>query len=481
MSKQFAATVAAVVVGAATVGYAAPAGAANGVVGSGPCATDPPPRHESIVPKIVEYPLPYPAIAAVPPEQPASTTRISEPLPADPCMDPCPDLTDESASGTGSSASGLPIPGVIVRPQPFYFGIPVPGPEQPAPVPPEHVNPPIEPAPQSIACPTPRIGAVSEVAKQTGASSINRTDKRWQVHGTDLGIMWESAPGEVAVAFGDTAGKGFRPPGFGTTDFRSNVLAFSTDRNLADGASYDRMVTDSRCHATELLASRKMDNIEVTTIPTSGFAIGDRQYMSYMSIRKWNSLPGTWMTNYGGIAYSDDHGQTWTKDPYAKWDNIFGLANFQVTSMVPQGDYVYMFGTRNTRLGDIGLARVPKAEVLNKSAYQYWAQGNWTAVGGEGAASPIVSGTAAELSVRYDADRRMWQMAYLDTTKAAIVLRESATPQGVWSDGAPMVSIEKYPALYGRFIHPWPSGSDLYFNISTWTDYNVYQMHAQVN
>lgn len=149
--------------------------------------------------------------------------------------------------------------------------------------------------------------------------------------------------------------------------------------------------------------------------------------------------------------------------------------------MVPQGEYVYMFGTRNTRLGDIGLARVPKAEVLNKSAYQYWAQGNWTAVGGEGAASPIVSGTAAELSVRYDAERTVWQMAYLDTTKAAIVLRESATPQGVWSDGAPMVSIEKYPALYGGFIHPWSSGSDLYFNISTWTDYNVYQMHAQVN
>jgi hypothetical protein len=72
------------------------------------------------------------------------------------------------------------------------------------------------------------------------------------------------------------------------------------------------MVTDDRCHAAEVLSSRKLDNIEVTTIPTSGFAIGDRQYLSYMAIRTWNSLPGTFYTNYGGISYSDDHGQTWT-------------------------------------------------------------------------------------------------------------------------------------------------------------------------
>ena len=58
--------------------------------------------------------------------------------------------------------------------------------------------------------------------------------------------------------------------------------------------------------------------------------------------------------------------------------------------MVPHGDYVYMFGTPNTRLGAIGLARVPAAEVLNTTAYQYWQNGNWTPVGGYTAATPIV-------------------------------------------------------------------------------------------
>jgi len=244
---------------------------------------------------------------------------------------------------------------------------------------------------------------------------------------------------------------------------------------------FDRMVTDGRCHAAEVLSSRKKDNIEITTIPTSGFALGKRQYMSYMSIRTWNSLPGTFFTNYGGIAYSDDHGQTWTKDPYAHWDDIFGLANFQVAAMVPQGRYVYIFGTPNTRLGAVGLARVPAAQLLNTSAYQYWHDGVWTAVGGSASATPIVNGPAGELSVRYDAARRVWQMSYLDTARAAIVVREADSPQGVWSGGTPTVRVADYPELYGGFIHPWSTGSDLYFTISTWSDYNVYLMHARID
>ncbi len=490
MQRRLCAAVGAVVIGASAVVYsnysdaeAAPnSSAPTGVPGSGPCATDAPATHEGLIPKTLEMVVPYPWVTPVPyPEPTPAPTRTSTALPENPCSDPCPDLTNEIPKAP-SLLSLLHIPEVLLNFKPFNFGIPVPGPDRgPQPPPPPTEQPAIDPAPRVPAPATPRIGQVSEVSKQTGANSVNRTDKRWQVQGTDLGIMWESAPGEIATAFGDTVGRNFHPPGGMGEDWRSNVLAFSTDSVLSDGMSYDSMVSDSRCHAAEVLSSRKLDNVEITTIPTSGFAIGDRQYMSYMSIRTWNSVPGTFFTNYGGIAYSDDHGQTWTKDPYAKWDNIFGLSNFQVTSMVPHGDFVYMFGTPNTRLGDVGLARVPRDKLLNTSAYQYWQNGSWTPVGGFGSATPIVNGPAGELSIRFDAERNVWQMSYLDTAKTAIVLRESNTPQGAWSDSAPLVSITKYPELYGGFIHPWSKSGDLYFNISTWSDYNVYLMRAKVN
>lgn len=480
MARRLMAVLGAVVCAAGAMSSAGrPAGADAAVPGAGPCATDPAAVHEGLVPKTLEVPIPYPVITVVPPDrvEPAPT-RTQMVLPTDPCTNPCPDLTDVPTPPP-SVVSRLGVPEILLSPKPFHLGIPGPGPDPgQLPPPPPRVDPPTEPAGQSPARPRPRIGAVTEVAKQTGANSVNRTDKRWQVDGTDLGIMWESAPGEIATAFGDTVGRGFHPPGGMGMDWRSNVLAFSTDRNLADGMTYDRMVTDDRCHAAEVLASRKLDNVEVTTIPTSGFALGDRQYLSYMSIRTWNSIPGTFFTNYGGIAYSDDHGQSWTKDPYARWDNIFGLANFQVSAMVPQGDYVYMFGTPNTRLGAVGLARVPKDQLLNTTAYQYWRDGNWTPVGGFGSASPIVDAPAGELSVRFDAARNIWQMSYLDTSKAALVVRESDSPQGVWSEGAPTVTVLDHPELYGGFIHPWSTGSDLYFTISTWSDYNVYLMRA---
>ncbi|WP_227979324.1 DUF4185 domain-containing protein [Nocardia spumae] len=459
------------------------------VPGTGPCASDPVPVHESVVPKTLEVPIPYPVVTVDQRPPAATPVRTDMHLPVDPCTSPCPDLTDGPPPAPGL-LSRLGLPEVLLKPQPFYFALP-PGPSpepEPGPPPPPRVEPPTEPAPRVAAPPAPRVGAVREVSKETGANSVNRTDKRWQVNGTDLGIMWESAPGEIATAFGDTVGHGFHPPGGMGEDWRSNLLAFSTNRELDKGLIIDRMVTDDRCHAAEVLSSRKKDNIEITTIPTSGFTLphqgsadGIRQFMSYMSIRTWNSIPGTFYTNYGGIAYSDDHGRTWTKDPHTHWDNIFGLSNFQVSAMVPQGDYVYLFGTPNTRLGSVGLARVPKEQVLNTTAYQYWREGNWTPVGGSDSATPIVDGPAGELSVRYDSARGKWQMSYLDTAKTAIVLRESNSPQGDWSPSTPLLHVSaQYPELYGGFIHPWSTPSDLYFTISTWSDYNVYLMHARL-
>ncbi|MBH0778114.1 DUF4185 domain-containing protein [Nocardia bovistercoris] len=449
------------------------------IPGVGPCPTAAAPTHEPLVPKTVEVPVPIPVVTVLPPAPPDPTpARVDMTLPADPCANPCPDLTDGPTPPPGLLRQ-FGIPELLLTPKPFYFAIPGPGPDPgQAPPPPPRVEPPTEPAARTAARPAPNITSVREVSKQTGADSVNRTDKRWQVEGTDLGIMWESAPGRIATAFGDTVGRGFHPPGGMGGDYRSNVLAFSSDRDLSDGMSYDSMVTDTRCHAAEVLSSRKLDNVEVTTIPTSGFALGDRQYMSYMSIRTWQSVPGTFYTNYGGIAYSDDQGRTWTKDPHARWDNIFGLANFQVSAMVPHEGHVYMFGTPNTRLGAVGLARVAEDQILNTSAYQYWIDGQWSPVGGFASATPIVDAPAGELSVRYDADRKVWQMSYLDTAKAAIVVRESDSPQGAWSLGSPTVTVLDHAELYGGFIHPWSSGPDLYFTISTWSDYNVYLMHA---
>ncbi|WP_441954222.1 DUF4185 domain-containing protein [Nocardia sp. 2TAF39] len=497
-----------------------------------PAQPPPPP-----LPPQIDIPLPIPELTPVPvPDPPQDNTRIvPAPLPTDPCENPCPDIRDTpkppepnpepnptpdnsiddstgsssgsasrsdpgsgSASGPGSgsdsgsssgsgsdSGSGEPIklPRIKFAPETEPIPIPVPGGpgEEPQPAPPQVVHP-IAPGPLATPVDAPRVESVRLVGQVTGHGSENRTDMRWQVDGTDLGLMWETGPDEVAVVFGDTFGKGWGGGGAGhdDQDWRSNVIGFSSDRDLSDGLTLDTFAQDTRCHAAEILGSRKVKNWETTTIPTSGFAIGHRQYLSYMSVNRWSRIPGLWWTNYGGLAYSDDKGRTWKKDQHAKWDNLFGVGRFQVAAMVPQGDYVYMFGTPNGRIGVIGLARVRKDEVLNKSAYQYWVNGTW-APAAENLATPLVLGMASELSVRYDRETARWQMVYLDSARGAIVLRTAASPQGAWTDAIPLVPTNDYPKSYGGFIHPWSTGKDLYFMLSAWDSYNVYLMHAQLD
>ena len=83
----------------------------------------------------------------------------------------------------------------------------------------------------------------------TGAQSINATETRYQVKGTDLGIMWTDERGQILAAFGDTFGPGWAgiSSGFAnpsTIDWRSNTLARSTDRNPSNGMSFNDYVTD---------------------------------------------------------------------------------------------------------------------------------------------------------------------------------------------------------------------------------------------
>ncbi|MXP22579.1 DUF4185 domain-containing protein [Gordonia sp. HNM0687] len=451
------------------------------------CESDLPPTPSpfdprDLIPDRIGIPLPYPRIVPVPEPESADEPPVripSQPPPKDPCTDPCPDITDPPTPIDVGPALSIEFPKITLDPAPQDIPIPVPNPDPaPLPPPPPVMYPKEASAPVSAKPVVPRVADVDLVSTLTGRGSTSRTDKRWQVNGTDLGIMWESTPDQIAIVFGDTFGRGFTPPGANGGDWRSNVLGFSSDRRLDDGMSIDTMVQDSRCHAAQVLSARHVNRYEITTIPTSGFALGDRQYLSYMSVRTWGPIPGVWLTNHGGLAYSDDGGSTWIKDPYARWDNLFGTSRFQVSSMVPHDGYVYMFGTPNSRIGTVGLARVPAEHVLNKTAYQYWRDGRWVAARDGDVASPLFFGPAGEVSARYDAASQRWQLSYLDALRGSIVLRTARSPQGLWSEPADLVHSSRYAQLYGGFLHPWSSGRDLYFTMSTWTEYNVSLMRA---
>src|SRR5690606_23350827 len=125
-------------------------------------------------------------------------------------------------------------------------------------------------------------------------------------------------------------------------------------------------------YAKELLAAKKLNFDEETVIPTTGVTVGSRHYIHYMSVHHWGD-PGQWITNYAGIAYSDDNGQNWTKRPDAVWmNNEAGEHKFQIATFIKEDGFVYMLATPNGRLRDVYLARVPENSLLELGEYRYW-------------------------------------------------------------------------------------------------------------
>lgn len=366
------------------------------------------------------------------------------------------------------------------------------------------------------------------VAKLTGSQSVDHTDTKWGVAGAGNAVNWDNGNGQVITAFGDTFGRprprgensdqpplvsgaGFNLPilpkgvpfpalpyvnivrggnqgsGFagdtGTQapsgfDWRNNTLAYSSSKSLRE-FSFSGFVTDGDGHAGEIIGSKRVNGVEITTLPTSGISIGGRQYMSYASIRRYGPAPGSWTSNYAGIAVSDDNGKTWRKSKSAFWTNSGAGRVFQMPALVRRGDTVYMFGTEQGRVGGVYVAKVAASKILDRGAYRYWTNGRWVQ-GLRGEPSPVVSGGVGEVSVQYSPSVRQWLMIATDVFNNGIVLRQANSPVGPWSKARVIASGKNYPSIYGANIHPWSSGNDLYFTMSQWSSYNVYLMHATV-
>ncbi len=257
---------------------------------------------------------------------------------------------------------------------------------------------PAPPAPAPGPAPAPAPGpppGTSLVGWVTGPQSPNDTIKRFAITGTDLGIMWDNgdpANNQVLMAFGDTLGycsvRG--------RQWRYNTMFRTNDRALSKTVSIPNGVVNNKYSGSPLWApalskqvinSIKFARSETGIIPTSGISVGTTQYMSFMSIRSWDS-PGQWSTNFSAIAVSPDNGEHWgvypqsvrpaSPDATPRVPYVPGGEKFQVGAFLKPGDgYLYSYGTPSGRSGPAFVSRVPQALVPELSRYEYWDGGNW--------------------------------------------------------------------------------------------------------
>lgn len=327
------------------------------------------------------------------------------------------------------------------------------------------------------------IRSVERVARVTGSPMIgeifpspNNTGPRWNVGGTDLGIIWEMSQGRYGIFFGDTFGNDFRPntanPGPNGSNWRSNVLGFSSDTELDDGLTIDEMASGAGSVAREIVYSAKTGN-DVTSIPTAAIRADKADYVHYFNMRNWD----TWTTNYSGMYKSIDNGQSWEKLEEVTFSSHspFGQAGY-----FKKEGYVYMIGTETGRNGQAYLARFFESNIENRENYEYWngTSGAWVR-GNEQLATVIIDDKVGELSFIYNEKLEKWIIAYFNGDRYNITMRTAEQLTGPWSEPYELASGWEYAQLYGSYFHPLSvHGEELYFTMSMWLPYNVFLMKA---
>lgn len=351
------------------------------------------------------------------------------------------------------------------------------------------------------------------------------TAQRYSVWGTDVGTMWDNGIADnpatpinehqILIAVGDT----FSGPNM-TGIWRPNTLFRSSDTNLADGMA----IPDGQWFNGNMFGGAPLGPNSttarqiifpsglpagVTLIPTAGVSIpvagtqyGAAQVLSFMSVSQWGA-PGQWSTNYSALAFSLDNGENWTVWPSTVRYNQpwTGNQNFQQSAFVRPGDgYVYEYGTPNGRQGAAYVSRVRELDILDLTKYEYYSNGSnmtpagWyrndatkaTPVFGQEAGACGVANagnTVSEMSVQYNKQLKKYVVLYTDQNNS-VVMRTSDTPQGTWS-AAKVLMGQQNGGIYAPMMHPWsPStmgtGTDLYWNLSLWSEYNVMLMRTDL-
>lgn len=296
----------------------------------------------------------------------------------------------------------------------------------------------------------------------TGTSS-----GQFGVGGTDLAIPYKRWDGTVGYVLGDT----FNNNGVGGAGWRSPVMLYGPGGSIANGITFNGAYGGS--YATQMLNYAHNANnglgFEGTRIPTDVMSASNNNYLAYASVKDVHA--GT--VNCGRICYWDNSTNPVMHDGLVTFDDI----NFtNIVFCGSEGGKHYMMSKPWGRNNSDGPILFRASDIGNKSTYEYWnfAGGNWH--WGPEYPTKIFPGMGSigELSVRKVGSK--WVMSYFDVVGYCISTRTATSLDGVWS--APKQHVwgvapgwtgkPSFPQLYGGFIHPESTLTNLKLIVSQW-------------
>ena len=304
--------------------------------------------------------------------------------------------------------------------------------------------------------------------------------------GTDLGTMAE-VNGTIVLAFGDTFGwNGDSCRKFGP-NWRSNVIAMTTDMEPADGIVIEDWLKGEDGKAIAAAEGRHLLKFtsEQTKIPTAMVTVGDTLYMHYMSVHGFADMGGVWLCNSSRFIASKDGGKTWDKGvtDFGNFQSSFNMLALSAEAGTgnEDGTYVYAVGTPCGRFNGARVGRVAADKLAENTAWEYWDGAAWMADRAQ--AAEVIKPGVGEGSLVWNAGIGKWMYTTLNELALALEIRFADRPEGPWSAPAVLVRGSDYAQAYGAFMTPsWISddGLTFYYVMSQFGPYNAYVMKAEL-
>ena len=264
-----------------------------------------------------------------------------------------------------------------------------------------------------------------------GKPTLNRTDKRFGVEGTDLGSSFEHKE-KLYFLFGDTWGR----PG------DRDVLAWtSSDNPYKLTLEFPTEKEDGKWRP---LTVPKVSQGEFE-VPSGGIALGDTMYVVCTTDHTEKRVMGRSV-----LARSRDDGGSFTK--------LYDLsrAKFINVSLWLADDWLYIYGSGTYRKSNVYLARVRPKDIENKAKLEYFTGApddtpRWSPT--EAEAVPLFEHRqVGEFSVSYLRPVNRYVMLYNSLKPRGIMLRDARDPWGPWSDPTVIFDPGREPG-YGAFMH----------------------------
>jgi hypothetical protein len=284
---------------------------------------------------------------------------------------------------------------------------------------------------------------IGDYDKQFGRPTVNQTESRYGIIGTDLGNSFEHQ-GRLYFLFGDTIAPGAPDP-----------LGFSDSSDPDGPLQLDFLAT---AQGTILPIQAPGVSMGPFEVPVAGISLNGTMYVVVKT--DFTQRPSAYtavLTRFNERSQSFSKVREFSRLPDGRFITMtLRLTPPDLDGLPSAEPYVLAFGSGEYRRSHAYLAAIPAETFASGARTRYFAgldgaDPSWTE--DEQGAVPIVSHPVfGDLSVQFVEQLGLWLMTYDSRIPQGVILRHATQPWGPWSDPIVIFNAQRDLAV-GAYLH----------------------------